>query len=1721
MTAPTDLTIAEALRRFLAAHLHAGASARFFFRISGFSQGAYAALLDRLAAAGWRLDEMPLEVRSIEDIPGHPDRVMEPARSATWYRNHVPTGHALVLIQNRLSTDAQSLKDLYPVTELSLSRDGLPQLIEACVTRYQLAAADRAALIAFVRRVAHVHHEPQLHDLVEFLTAVDAALHERPGTAISRAIVLALPYLGLFRCRELEQHIGAAPARGDRLLRRIKRAARIGSEVIDDRERGDYLRRLADAELDDDESLGGLSVEAKRSLLRRFIEGELRDDHQARLQVLQIDWREVQQVINPKTRVSRAERLNRVADQLDAALDHIAMSDAAADVLADLRGGREPADEAVEQLLPELGGRIGGALRSELRRLMKLRPRKHSDFLVGVTALAVELLSLHRSELQHGARLLVRPDLTAVSGKEHLPAALATFRALYGGCETAMPAVDWQLDTLWAQLAEQPEQPSDEEGDERERLARLELPFRVSVTGPGGADLVRGELIWQYRSDSPAAATALTLAAEYDELRRHDQRAPRLRVPLFNRCPHAEEVGDLDISRPIRSFGAWFEQAGDLRALLTSQMQGRVRAEAQTVLLTSLEHLEDAWGGFIAAAANGILAADSRALLVAYEQLLTHAAASLRTPAEAAAGFRALNQAWLIGPQSFERWALVPLLHPLKLLWWRERARYFNGVIVRLRDLGRATTIVDEPRYRRELAVTYGSSGFPPVLCLPAGDGRPVGRFTPVEEAEGYELFFREAEEGEPVGRDADALADDEAEVAAQRAVEGIAAVVQDYVETYPFVRDGLEIVLFECRNGALPGMLVDQLTRVGQRRGWRIRLSVIIHTSDRGAPLFRRVSEWVAAAQAMADQRDGDYFPPVSLKVLQGSLEALLAAREDGDIVILADVLAERGQRIIADLTGDVEPDAALDGYLPTTQARQEPFQRGDVYRRLLLTPPSQPAVARLFLLAQYAARERRAVNPRAAVHFYRELTLDEWELTLGRLHDHFNWVICYDPTIDRFLLQDAFPDKVQVIRYSLGLGAKRQHNLTVSSSHKAQAIVERRLAARLAQMLPQAAPAFLVQVARQLVAQAKQISGDIVLRAAGPGAFLNELIGLVAAKFETERRYRLLDPGALTTWILLDDFEHWFGSGKFPDLLFVAIGRGTGDELRLHLEVLEAKCVGQLSFAAESADAEEQVRRGVARLAPAFAVGGEHLDALYWYDQLYRAVAGNLTVELDQQELWELFRERLHAGAFQVALTGHAWTFCYDGQAGIASGPDEHEVEKLAQGLPGVPLRAHHYGRNELCQLLRELIEAGGERTPAEMWTPAAEPPPPPYTSGWRLEGGGSVEESPAAPPDVSPVPPEPPLTAVAEQAQAPEQRWLREKARDLDRALCQRGVQIVPIDPADADVGPSIVRFKLRLRPNESLRKIQGVADDLARDLALASTPIIDNVLRTNFVGVDIPRERGQMVELRSLLAGLGPPGPAELPVIIGVTPDGSLVIEDLSEFPHLLVAGATGSGKSVFLRSLLLSLMTQYPPDKLEVLIVDPKLTDFTFFNNTPYLRGGNVFSQPEQARNALLELVRVEMPRRQSLMASRNTTKIKLFNQRYPDEALPPIIALIDEYALLVSIMSKKEREAFEQDLMIFAAAARSAGIHLVLATQRPSADIVTSTLKANLPTRIAFRVASSTNSRVVLDTAGAENLLGRGDMLLHRQSGEIVRLQAPFMDEEEMQAYLAALARPR
>ena len=321
-----------------------------------------------------------------------------------------------------------------------------------------------------------------------------------------------------------------------------------------------------------------------------------------------------------------------------------------------------------------------------------------------------------------------------------------------------------------------------------------------------------------------------------------------------------------------------------------------------------------------------------------------------------------------------------------------------------------------------------------------------------------------------------------------------IAKVVRDYVETYPFVRDGLDVYVAGCRNGSFPRFLAQAIETAV--KGSPLRLNLVVHTLDRGAPLYDRVSAW-----AQEDQTErGALIGRRTVKVIEGPYSALVAQADDADLVVLADVLPERGQHVA--LRSAVVDTIDLEGYLPIERAVQRPFERKKLRRTIELTPTSAPALVHQFYAVQAGAGSQREQAEREGLVFEREVSLSEWREEIERFHERFNWVACYDTAVDRHLLEETFDQAVDVIRYSSGLGQQRLHSLTVSSSSKAERVVRKRLASNLERLVPGGPDRTRERIAEALIAEANSISGDLVLRAAGPGTYLNELIGVVAGK-------------------------------------------------------------------------------------------------------------------------------------------------------------------------------------------------------------------------------------------------------------------------------------------------------------------------------------------------------------------------------------------------------------------------------------------------------------------------------------------------------------------------------------------------------------------------------------------------------------------------------------------
>ena len=353
--------------------------------------------------------------------------------------------------------------------------------------------------------------------------------------------------------------------------------------------------------------------------------------------------------------------------------------------------------------------------------------------------------------------------------------------------------------------------------------------------------------------------------------------------------------------------------------------------------------------------------------------------------------------------------------------------------------------------------------------------------------------------------------------------------------------------------------------------------------------------------------------------------------------------------------------------------------------------------------------------------------------------------------------------------------------------------------------------------------------------------------------------------------------------------------------------------------------------------------------------------------------------------------------------------------------------------------------------------------------------------------------------------------ERVGLEEQAKQVYKVLQNMGVQLVnPVDPDLVEAGPSVLRYKLRLRSGEGLQRIRRRAVDLMRELSLHSEPLVDNIPGTDFVSLDIPRQKRMTAHLLPLLERSRGPEAAGLWIPAGVRPAGTVRWLDVSALPHMLVAGATGSGKTMFLYSLIVSLARLYTPADVQLLAIDPKQTDFVYFSHLPHLRGGRVLVDPDEAVRVLQELLTTELEERTRALVAARKRDIGSYNASGLFQPMPRLVVVIDEFADLAMVMTDDDNEAFDDALKRLAARARNVGIHLVLATQRPTTDVIRGSIKTNLTCRISFRLTSHVDSQTILNTTGAEALLGAGDMLV-AEGGTLERLQGFFISESDLE----------
>ena len=374
----------------------------------------------------------------------------------------------------------------------------------------------------------------------------------------------------------------------------------------------------------------------------------------------------------------------------------------------------------------------------------------------------------------------------------------------------------------------------------------------------------------------------------------------------------------------------------------------------------------------------------------------------------------------------------------------------------------------------------------------------------------------------------------------------------------------------------------------------------------------------------------------------------------------------------------------------------------------------------------------------------------------------------------------------------------------------------------------------------------------------------------------------------------------------------------------------------------------------------------------------------------------------------------------------------------------------------------------------------------------------------------------------------AHAPDED-IEGKREVLERTLEEFGIvaQVVEVDP-----GPVITQFELELAAGIKIGRIIGLSDDIARALKAQSVRVVAPIPGKSTVGIEVPNSTRQIVRLRELFeSGVLQRKRMALPLLLGKDASGEPLVADLAQMPHLLIAGATGSGKSVCMNSIIMTFLMTQTPEDVKLILVDPKMVELSAFRDIPHLMTP-VLTDMKKA-SAVLEWATHKMDERYSMLANVGVRNIFAYNALGENEIrkrldvapeddleglsfhLPHIIIIIDELADLMMVSAKD----VENTITRLAQKSRAVGIHLIVATQRPSVDVVTGLIKANLPSRLAFQTASKVDSRTILDRNGAEKLLGRGDMLfLPPGSAKLIRGQGAFTSDEEIRRVTTLIA---
>jgi len=955
-----------------------------------------------------------------------------------------------------------------------------------------------------------------------------------------------------------------------------------------------------------------------------------------------------------------------------------------------------------------------------------------------------------------------------------------------------------------------------------------------------------------------------------------------------------------------------------------------------------------------------------------------------------------------------------------------------------------------------------------------------------------------------------------------REAVNKLLGLIKRYLELLPHKKTNISLILYECDSIRLPQALITKLAQL-QEEQEEIRCQVVLRH-----PNLTKLSELY---QQMLESSDTDstasedFMARLRLSMMTESPS--LGEEKLVDLVFLQDVVS-RNAKIVWQPSPLPQNQPEPLKHVPPRYSRKRPTAKDELKSTVYLVCPSQPLLGQTYLDTLYSIEQQTDLNldqhflPARQISFSEPIT----KKVLEEVHRLGEWVVNYDELLER---KQLISQGINVIRYQQSRADER--NFLVSSNstlNLLQVLVKRRLDA-LNLGLEESA---IVALAQKFIDEANQLSGDIVLRAAKSGKFAGELMGIVLSKVLIKSQIKTEHIG----WYFLDDYAQWLGQKEeqIADIL-VIVPEVIENQRILRLIISEAKYTETSNLSDAKRISQKQLRDTVDRINNALFISPGRLDRDLWLSRLADLLLDGLEFNQASDISLEQWREGISSGTIPIDLVGYSHVFISN------SGNNSDYSEQIL--IPKVASCYQEiFSRDDIRQLIlayqsEESLEPIRARLGDEKPWELSQPRYPAERVNWVSR-------------DLEPSPQElqPDLTdngnnnlkSIPETMQQPEsltswvnpylQDWIQQKNQSLsqknpDEQWLHQTIQSLKTALMGYDLQAKVIGR--RLTPNAALIRLQGsdrlniTALEKKRSelLTTHALNIISILAVPGEIVVAVARPQREVVSLTQLWnqRKINNLGGVNLSFVIGIKEiDGELLylnlgnsFADLEQHaPHTLIAGTTGSGKSILIKNLILDICLTNAPDKVKIYLIDPKFgVDYSVIEGLPNLCQGIITEQNESI--AVFENLIAEMEKRYREFKDQKVANLAVYNQKVSDsEKLPFLFVIHDEFAEWMLIDEYKD--AVSNAVQRLGVKARAAGIHLIFAAQRPDANVLPMQLRDNLGNRLILRVESIGTSEIALGQKGAETLLGKGH-LTAKLPGEpsLIYAQVPFLSDDD------------